>query len=173
MAGSIGRENNPKRPLANSPGDLVEVDTVYLMNYFYGRNLFITNVLDVYSRLAYPYLDYSYTQTSTVRAILTAQKEFGFRFKMVQCDNGREFGEHFKQTLNKHSITVRHTRVRRPNDNAQIERFNRTMRDELIGPYTAKPLQAVAKSIEEYLVYYNYARIHTKLGMTPMQVLQR
>lgn len=47
------------------------------------------------------------------------------------------------------------------------------MRDELIGPYTAKPLQAVAKSIEEYLVYYNYARIHTTLAMTPMQVLQR
>ncbi|MBQ1563749.1 integrase core domain-containing protein, partial [Candidatus Saccharibacteria bacterium] len=65
------------------------------------------------------------------------------------------------------------TRVRQPNDNAHIERFNRTMREESIGPYTARTLPEVTKSIQEYLIYYNYARIHTTLRMTPMQVLQR
>ena len=166
-------KNNPRRPAAESPGDLVEVDTVFLMNHFGGRDLYITNIIDVYTRLAHSYVDYSYSQTSTANAVLAAQKEFGFKFKIVQCDNGREFGERFKGILAKHNIPIRHTRVRKPNDNAHIERFNRTMRDESIGPYTARNLPEITKSIKEYLIYYNYVRIHTTLRMTPMQVLQR
>ncbi len=166
-------KKNPRRPAARHPGDLVEVDTVFLMNHFGGKHLYITNIIDVYSRLAYSAVNYSYSQTSTANAVLEAQKDFGFKFKMVQCDNGREFGERFKNILEGRGIPIRHTRVRKPNDNAHIERFNRTMRDESIGPYTARDLPEVAKSIKEYLIYYNYARIHTTLRMTPMQVLQR
>lgn len=166
-------KNNPRRPPAEAPGDLVEVDTVFLMNHFGGRHLYITNIIDVYTRLTYSRVGYSYSQTSTANAVLAAQKEFGFKFKMVQCDNGREFGDRFKTILSKHEIPIRHTRVRKPNDNAHIERFNRTMRDELIGPYTARTLSEVSKSISQYLIYYNYARIHTTLSMTPMQMLQR
>lgn len=165
-------KNNPKRPLANAPGELVEVDTVYLMNHFGGQNLYITNVIDVYTRMTHSRVDYAYSQTSTADTVLEAQELFGFKFKMVQCDNGREFGERFKLILDKHDIQIRHTRVRRPNDNAHIERFNRTMRDELIGSYTGRGLEEVSKSIREYLIYYNYARIHTTLRMTPIQMLQ-
>ena len=166
------KKNNPKRPIPKCPGDLVEVDTVYLTNNFGGKDLFITNIIDVYSRATYSVVDYAYGQLSTAKAVLMAQKYMGIKFKLVQCDNGREFGNYFKQIIEKQGISVRHTRVKRPNDNAHIERFNRTMRDELIGPYTGKSLQDVAKKIKNYLVYYNYARIHTTLGMTPMQVLQ-
>lgn len=166
-------KNNPRRPLANTPGELIEVDTVFLMNHFGGQNLYITNVVDVYTRMAHSRVDYTYSQTSTADTILEAQELFGFKFKMVQCDNGREFGERFKTILDKNDIQIRHTRVRRPNDNAHIERFNRTMRDGLIGPYTGRGLEEVSKSIREYLIYYNYVRIHTTLRMTPIQMLQR
>lgn len=166
------KKNNPKRPRPKHPGDLVEVDTVYLTNNFGGRDLFITNIIDVYSRATYSVIDYRYGQLSTAKAVLEAQAYLGIKFNMVQCDNGREFGSHFKQIIEQHNIRVRHTRVRRPNDNAHIERFNRTMRDELIGPYTGKSLGEIADNIKGYLIYYNYARIHTTLGMTPMQVLQ-
>ena len=143
------------------------------MNHFGGKHLYITNIIDVNTRLAYSRKGYSYSQTSTANAVLAAQKEFGFSFKMIQCDNGREFGQRFKDILAKHRIPIRHTRVRQPNDNAHIERFNRTMREESIGLYTARTLPEVTKSIQEYLIYYNYARIHTTLRMTPMQMLQR
>ena len=155
-----------------APGELVEADTVFLMNHFGGQNLYITNVIDVYTRMTHSRVDYAYSQTSTADTVLEAQELFGFKFKMVQCDNGREFGERFKLILNKNNIQIRHTRVRRPNDNAHIERFNRTMRDELIGPYTGRGLEEISKSIREYLIYYNYTRIHTTLRMTPIQMLQ-
>ncbi|MBR2831202.1 IS481 family transposase [Candidatus Saccharibacteria bacterium] len=166
------KKDNPKRPVPEHPGDLVEVDTVYLTNNFGGKDLFITNVIDVYSRATYSTVDYSYGQLSTAKAVLKAQEYMGIKFKLVQCDNGREFGGYFKQLIEKQGIAVRHTRVRKPNDNAHIERFNRTMRDELIGPYTGKCLHDVDKNIKDYLIYYNYVRIHTTLGMTPMQMLQ-
>jgi len=76
-----------------------------------------------------------------------------------------------KTIPDKNDIQIRHTRVRRPNDNTHIERFNRTMRDELIGSYTGRGLEEVSKSIEEYLIYYNYVRIHTTLRMAPIQML--
>ena len=47
------------------------------------------------------------------------------------------------------------------------------MRGELIGLYTGRDLKEISKSIREYLIYYNYARIHTTLRMTPIWVLQR
>ena len=106
------------------------MDTVFLMNHFGGQNLYITNVIDVYTRMTHSRVDYAYSQTSTAQTVLEAQKMFNFKFKMVQCDNGREFGERFKMLLDKNDIQIRHTRVRRPNDSAHIERFNRTMRDE-------------------------------------------
>ena len=166
------KKRNPRRPIPEHPGDLVEVDTVYLTNNFGGKDLFITNVIDVCSRATYSVIDYSYGQLSTAKAVLKAQEYMGIKFKLVQCDNGREFGSHFKQLIEKQGIAVRHTRVRMPNDNAHIERFNRTMRDEQIGPYTGRRLHDVDKSIKDYLIYYNYVRIHTTLGMTPMQMLQ-
>ena len=163
-------KNYSRRPLANTLGELVKVDTVYLMNHFGGQKLYIANVVDVYTRMVHSRVNYTYSQTSTAQTVLEAQKLFNFKFEMGQCDNGRELGERFKMILDKNSIQIRHTRVRRPNDNTHIERFNRTMRDELIGPYTGRGLEEVSKSIREYLIYYNYVRIHTTLRMTPIQM---
>ena len=38
--------------------------------------------------------------------------------------------------------------------------------------YGISDLEEISKSIREYLIYYNYARIHTTLRMTPIQMLQ-
>ena len=156
-------KNNPRRPLANAPGELVEVDTVYLMNHFGGQNLYITNVIDVYTRMTHSRVDYAYSQTSTAQTVLEAQKIFNFKFKMVQCDNGREFGERFKLILNKNDIQIRHTRVRRPNDNAHIERFNRTSQEEFIDPSITLLFQDIGQfnnKLADWLLYYNTKRPH-------------
>lgn len=52
------------------------------MNHFGGQNLYITNVVDN-----------TYSQTSTADMVLEAQELLGFMFKIIQCDNGREFGK--------------------------------------------------------------------------------
>ena len=95
---------------------------------------------------------------------------------MVQSDNGPEFGQFFEQRLGSKGITVRHSRLGRPNDNAHIERFNRTIQTECIGYYWNRsvPLPSQHAKLAAWLAYYNNERVHLGIQMrAPSQMLQR
>lgn len=165
---------NPKPIRPTHPGELVETDTVHLLNPLTGERKYIVTVVDVYSRAAFAQIFERISADNAATAVLTAQQRLGIDFNMVQSDNGAEFGLRFQTLLQAKHISTRHTRVRHPNDNGHIERFNRTLREECVGAYSAKPLQTVARNIERYLQYYNYDRIHLGLGCKiPMEVLRR
>lgn len=109
-------------------------------------------------------------------AVLEAQKMFGFNFSMVQSDNGLEYGHYFEQQIQSKNIQTRHTRLHRPNDNAHIERFNRTIQTECIGYYWRRniPLSRRQTNLNRYLDYYNQERIHLGIQLrTPAGMLQR
>jgi transposase InsO family protein len=109
-------------------------------------------------------------------AVLEAQELFGFKFSMVQSDNGPEYGRYFEQQIQSHGIQTRHSRLHRPNDNAHIERFNRTIQTECIGYYWQKsvPLSRQQAKLTAYLAYYNNERVHLGIQMlTPREMLQR
>ncbi len=92
---------------------------------------------------------------------------------MVQTDNGMEFGKKFQDELLRRGINWRHTRVRRPNDNAHIERFNRTLREKCLGDYlpSKETLEEAQARLEKYLDFYNHKRLHLGLQfITPMQM---
>jgi len=110
------------------------------------------------------------------KAVLEAQHAWGFPICMVQTDNGPEYGRYFEQVLRSHNITTRHTRLHRPNDNAHIERFNRTIQTECIGYFWRRsvPLQHQQASLAVYLDYYNTKRVHLGIQMqVPTAMLQR
>lgn len=165
-----------KRPEVKAPGDLVEVDTVHFYHPITKRRLYATTLIDVYTRMAYVLIHERITQTESLRTVLEATKKFGFGFKVVQTDNGSEFGKWFQDQVVAHGITYRHTRVRRPNDNAHIERFNRTLREECLGGYlpAKERLSSSQARADAWLDYYNHDRLHLGLQlMTPIQMLQR
>ena len=115
------------RPDTKQPGDLVQVDTIHLMRAD-GTRVYIFTCLDVYSRWAYAR---AYERSNTRNAInflKRAQAEALFTFTMIQSDNGPEFSTHFTDRI---KTPHRHSRVRRPNDNAHLERFNRTLQTEV------------------------------------------
>jgi transposase InsO family protein len=104
-----------------------------------------------------------------------ARLELGFDFTMVQADNGPEFGRYFEQVLRGHDMPVRHTRLGRPNDNAHIERFNRTVQEECLGNtiYYSTPTKHIQGKLDNYLHYYNYKRVHLSLQYrVPANMLQ-
>lgn len=166
---------NLKRPPATSPGELVEVDTVHYVNPLDNSRTYITTVIDLYTRMTYSKITPNLSQGNTTKAILEAQKYMQFPFKMVQSDNGAEFQNYFQGRLNGQGIKTRHTRVRHPNDNAHIERFNRTLRKECIGWYNSnKNIKYLERKLKKYTDYYNYDRIHLGIGLkTPYEMLQR
>jgi transposase InsO family protein len=84
---------------------------------------------------------------------------------VVQADNGVEFGYLFKDRLQAAGIAIRHSRPHRPNDNAHIERFNRTLRQECIGQCMSslRSLDYVQSKLDSFLDYYNTRRVHLSL----------
>lgn len=156
------------RPEALKPGDLVQVDTVHLMTSQKTR-IYIFTCIDVYSRWAYAK---AYERSNTRNAIhflKRAQAEALFTFSMIQSDNGSEFSSHFTERIN---TAHRHSRVRRPNDNAHLERFNRTLQEECID--TRRPdVQVINKQLPSYLKWYNEERHHFGLKLeTPLSVIK-
>lgn len=160
------------RPLSDKPGVLVEIDTMHIMRVNYSR-FYIYAVIDIFSRLGYAMYTKHVSQTNSVSVIDRASQYFGFPFSMVQSDNGPEFKEGFKFSLNKQSVKIRHSRIRRPNDNAHIERFIRTIQDECFkGRYPNE--NTAQKQLTEYLEYYNEKRLHLSLGLqTPRQFVSK
>ena len=166
---------NEKRPLATSPGELVEVDTVHYVNPSDHSRQYIYTVIDLYSRMSYSKVTSHLSQNGALKTVLEAQDYMQFPFKMVQSDNGAEFQRYFQARLNGQNIKTRHTRVRHPNDNAHIERFNRTLRKECIGQYNPnKGIEYVERKLKRFTDYYNHDRIHLGIGLkTPYEMLQR
>ena len=164
------------RPKVLMLGDLVETDTIHLYNPVSKQKRYIYTVIDVYTRMAYARVYKELKPVNSLNIILEAQQYFGFRFKMVQSDNGLEFGKYFSDRLETKGIKVRHTRLGRPNDNAHIERFNRTIQEECTGNYYLEneSLKSLDNKILSYIDHYNYNRIHLSLSYrTPSQMLHR
>ena len=166
---------NEKRPLPTAPGELVQTDTVHYVNPLNHSKMYIYTVIDLYTRMAHARISPKLTEKGAAETIFEAQRLMGFSFKMVQSDNGPEFQTHFQGWLNGKGIKTRHSRVRHPNDDAHIERFNRTLRKECIGQYNPnKKIDFIERKLNRFISYYNYDRIHLGIDLkTPYEVLQR
>ena len=164
------------RPKILSPGDLIEIDTIHLFNPISKQKRYIYTVVDLYSRMAYARVYKELKPIHSLNTILEAEQYFGFSFKMVQSDNGLEFARYFEERLETKGIQIRHTRLGRPNDNAHIERFNRTIQEECTGNYylETESLKLMDDKILSYIDFYNHKRIHLGIGYrTPAEMLHR
>ncbi len=56
----------------------------------------------------------------------------------------------------------------KPNQNAYIERFNRTYRDEVLSAYLFKSLEQVQQITDDWLIEYNELRPHDTRGRVPL-----
>lgn len=168
--------DNPRRPHVTKPGELVETDTIHYICPLTKTRRYVYTVIDLYTRMAYAEVHPRILPGLAARVVLHARNELGFDFAMVQSDNGPEFSHYFEQVLSSNGMPTRHTRLGRPNDNAHIERFNRTLQEECLGSSityktTTKHIQ---RKLDTYLEFYNFKRVHLGLQMrTPAEMLQR
>ena len=67
-------------------------------------------------------------------------------------------------------VRHRYTRPYRPQTNAKVERFWRTLDTDLIEGTTFDTIDEFGKELLEYIIYYNERRPHQALaGQTPKQ----
>lgn len=170
------RPDNPRRPMPSYPGELVQADTIHYICPMTYRRRYVYTVIDLYSRMAYAEIHSHIRPGIATSVIQRAQEAMGFHFSMVQADNGPEFSRYFEQILGKQNIQVRHSRLGRPNDNAHIERFNRTIQEECLGSRISSRVAnaTLQAKIDQYIEFYNTKRVHLGLELqTPVSMLQR
>lgn len=158
----------PERPFAEKPGILVEIDTIH--DGPHEDRLYVYTMLDVCSRWAYAIPTEQINTHYSLRFVRSAH--LPFPVYTLQSDHGPEFSKWFTKMITKDGVMHRHSRVRKPNDNAHLERFNRTIQEECLSR-VSRSLRSWQKEIPEYLRYYNEERPHMGLQFkTPTEVMQ-
>lgn len=157
-----------QRPNPVKPGSLVIVDTIHLMENERKR-IFVYTLIDVCSRWCYAWAVERISTRKSIAFLKRAQQETPFVFLCIQSDHGSEFSQHFSERI---KILHRHSRVRKPNDNSYLERFNRTLQEECLRnvPVNVRMFNRV---LPAYLQYYNHERLHMGINFqTPYQRLR-
>jgi putative transposase len=143
------------RPYPLKSGDLIQIDTVHRM-ISEKKRLYVFTMIDVYSRWAYAKAYERMNAATAVHFLAEAQRHASFRFDMIQSDHGPEFSSWFVSRIKKNH---RYTRIGKPNDNAHIERFNRTIQEECLDKHS-NDVSEINLALKKYMKYYNTKRLH-------------
>jgi len=158
-----------ERPIPQKAGDLVQLDTIHRM-IDEKKRLYIFVLIDVYSRWVYARAFERMSSATSLQFVRMAERESQFRFEMLQSDHGPEFGKWFVSKVRK---SHRYTRIGKPNDNAHIERFNRTLQEECLDKLP-DDVKVINCALRDYLRYYNYERLHMGISLkVPMQLITK
>lgn len=155
------------RPYPLQPGDLVQMDTIHLMTGEKTR-IYVFTAIDVYSRCAYAKAYERMNGKVSLKFLNDAEKNL-FQFDMLQSDHGPEFGMWFVEQAQK---SHRYTRIGKPNDNAHIGRFNRTLQEECLDKIP-RNVWKINRALKKYLSYYNNQRIHLGISLIPREMVPR
>mgnify|MGYP002777148869 FL=1 len=133
-----------------------------------GRAYRVLNVLDEGNREALAIeVDVSLPSARVV-AVLDQLVAVHGAPRQLRSDNGPEFiAEALRVWAEQHGITLAFIEAGKPNQNAYIERFNRTFRHEVLDAWVFTSLAEVRAVSEEWRHRYNTERAHDSLGSVP------
>lgn len=158
-----------ERPKALKPGDLVQMDTVHRM-IDEKKRLYVFTLIDVHSRWTFAKAFEKMSGRVSIDFVNEAEQTAKFQFDMLQSDHGPEFSSWFVEQMKK---SHRYTRIGKPNDNAHIERFNRTLQEECLDKVPTN-VNSINCALKKYLRYYNHERLHMGIKFkTPSQLITK
>lgn len=134
-----------------------------------GRRVRVLNIMDEYSREALAvYPDYSIPSVSVINQleILEQHRDLPDSFRL---DNGPEFTSfEFTEWCRLKNIKITYIQPGRPMQNAYIERFNKTYRDEILDAYLFENLEELRILSENWMRIQNNEIPHGSLNdLTP------
>ena len=91
--------------------------------------------------------------------------------EQLRVDNGPENISHtMVDWAKKHGVNILYIQPGKPAQNAYIERFNRTYREEILNMYLFRDINEVQKITDRWREEYNGERPHQSLGhLTPYE----
>ena len=130
-----------------------------------GRRFRTFNVVDDFNReVLHIEIDTSITSLRLVRVFEQLRSQHRLP-QVLRTDNGPEFlGEAFTHWAKNAGMAIQYIQPGKPNQNAYIERFNRTYRDEVLDLYLFANLDDVREATYWWRIEYNEERPHDSLG---------
>jgi transposase InsO family protein len=182
-------KENKRKIIKERMGQLGHIDCHHLSKSVIrgqNRKLYLLCLLDDHSRLAWAEVMEDITALTamftTLRCMQMLQQEFSLKFEEIIADNGPEFGtaqsqnkqnHPFERMLMETGIKRRYTRPYRPQTNGKVERFWRTLKEDLIEETDFDSLDELKDELLQYLVYYNWERPHQGIdGKKPIEMIQ-
>ena len=136
-----------------------------------GRAFRLLNVLDDYNREGLGIeVDFSLPAERVIRS-LNRIIEWRGRPESIRVDNGPEYiSGKLLEWAEKHNITIQHIQPGKPQQNAYIERYNRTVRHEWLDQYIIESIEEAQHHATQWLWTYNNERPNMGIGgITPAQ----
>lgn len=149
------------------------------------KKYYLVGIIDDYSRIAWAEVVEDVKSLSVMfsalKAINVINQYYQIQFGEILSDNGSEFSSKnnqnshpFERMLIELGIKHRYTRPYRPQTNGKIERFWRTLNEDLIEGTCFDSIDHFKNELTKYLFYYNQMRPHQSLnGSTPEKFLKQ
>lgn len=133
-----------------------------------GRKVRLFNVIDDYNRegLATD-VETSFAGEHVTRSLERIGNEREYP-KAFRCDNGPEFiSDVFVRWCEKRNIRIIYIQPGKPVQNAYIERFNGSLRRDVLDAYIFTSIEQIRIILEQWLDDYNHQRPHDALNGEP------
>ena len=172
-------------PLKGSyPGEYVQIDVKYVpvecigFQSNYDRYYQIT-AIDLYSRKKVLKLVNEHSSYETSKMLKTLEKDFGFKIKTIQTDNGREFCNEreqkkslFEKVMKKLGIEYIRTRPYSPWQNGVVERSHKIDNELFYRRRRFKSEEEMYKSFKRYSIRTNNIARRVLKFRTPNEMVE-
>lgn len=179
-----------KKIIRKKAGELAHIDCHYLAKDIVANvntRLYLVGMIDDATRLVWlevvPDIKNLTVMFASLRLFNYFQSEYGFKFEEILSDNGVEFGgkilknpeeNPFERMLLEMGIKHRYTRPYRPQTNGKIERFWKTLEEDVLEDMVFDSLDHLNDELSQYLYYYNNHRPHQGInGETPLAFFKK
>ena len=179
-------KQNKRRIIKRKAGELAHIDTHYLSKSIIAgqsKHRYLVCVIDACTRIAWAELVEDIKSLTVMFAVLKCLNiiadNYNIKFKEVLTDNGPEFGpKHskrkdghpFERMLMELGIKHRYIKPYRPQTNGKVERFWRTVEEDLLRETTFDNVDELKEELLQYIYYYNQLRPHQGLeGKIPAE----
>ena len=182
-------KQSKQRIIKTKAGELGHIDSHYLAKGIIAgdsHRYYLVALMDAATRLTWVEVTKDLTALTVMFASLKALNiltmEYDIRFQEILSDNGSEFGQKTSKSKQKHpferllmemGIKHRYIKPYRPQTNGKVERFWKTIEEDVLQGTWFESYEHLQKELTEYLYYYNHERPHMGIdGKTPAQINQ-
>lgn len=169
-----------RKIIKEKAGELGHIDTHYLnKGIIHGDNkrYYLVCVIDSCTRIAWAEVVEDIKSLTVMFSVLKClniiSDHYNIKYEELLTDNGPEFGKKVSKSKREHpfermlmEIGIKHRYIRpyRPQTNGKVERFWRTIEEDLLEETYFETLDDLKEELLQYMYYYNHERPHQGVG---------